>query len=802
MPIRARAYWLATNLIGMVLSAMVLFHWKSGPENPIKFTVYLLAAVGTSRLKVRLPGVLGTLSMNYLFMFLALLELDLASALVIALLGILAQTLIAPKQRPQWEQVLFNVLAIAIPIVVAGSILRLPDLRSVDSTGFVGLLCASTTYFLLNTGLVSIMIGLIGAEPPFVVWRESFLWTAPQYIFGGALAGAVHLFGNSLPWQAFLLSAPAIFLIYTAYAQYLGRVGRQQKDLADLAQLHWRTIEALALAIQAKDDTTATHLRRIQVLATDVARELQLSPNDMKAVEAAALLHDIGKLAVPEYILSKPGRLTAEEFEKVKIHTLVGAEILERVDFPYPVVPIVRSHHEKFDGTGYPDGLKGEAIPIGARVIAAVDCLDALASDRQYRSALPEEEAMEYVSRESGKSFDPRIVAIVLRKYRELNLSGLSAGNRATSETQAVKIRNHSARLSGLAQPRAKMEPSGQNFAHAIASARREVQLLVETTNDMETSSSLEDTLEILAMRLGECIPHDTIVFYVSEGGCLSPRFVKGESRSLFCSLRIPLGEGLSGWVAGNNRPIVNGNPAVEPGYMNDLQRIAALQSAISIPLWGDHEVIGVLSLYSLRPMAFNQDHLRVLLAVRTKAGAIIHNLLRLTQLQSAAETDELTGLLNAGALFKALTAETAKAKAAGSSFVIIVLDLDGFKMANDRFGHLAGNRILQKVATELTALSLSTDHVARLGGDEFVLILQGRTEGSLSSFLDQVHEIGPRVSLQVLQEPVVKISLGVARYPDDGLDPESILEVADQEMYKAKRARKALASALVAPRL
>ena len=120
------------------------------------------------------------------------------------------------------------------------------------------------------------------------------------------------------------------------------------------------------------------------------------------------MLHDIGKLAVPEHIISKPGKLTPEEFEKMKIHPIVGAEILEQVDFPYPVVPIVRAHHEKWDGSGYPDGLAGEDIPIGARILAAVDCLDALASDRQYRKALPLDEAMAKVVAEAGKSFDPR----------------------------------------------------------------------------------------------------------------------------------------------------------------------------------------------------------------------------------------------------------------------------------------------------------------------------------------------------------------------------------------------------------
>src|SRR6202140_5422370 len=187
-----------------------------------------------------------------------------------------------------------------------------------------------------------------------------------------------------------------------------------------MANLHLRTIEALALAIEAKDHTTHEHLQRVRIYAIEVAKELGVKGPELEALHAAAILHDIGKLAVPEHIISKPGRLTPEEFEKMKIHTLVGAEILERVRFPYPVVPIVRAHHEKWDGTGYPMGLKATEIPLGARILSAVDYLDALASDRQYRRALPLQEVMQQLSAESGKAFDPKVVQVLEKRYRHL----------------------------------------------------------------------------------------------------------------------------------------------------------------------------------------------------------------------------------------------------------------------------------------------------------------------------------------------------------------------------------------------
>src|SRR5438067_3449210 len=225
---------------------------------------------------------------------------------------------------------------------------------------------------------------------------------------GAGVAALVSYLSHIIEWQTSLLILPAIYLIYRSYRLYLSKLENEKRHVEEMANLHLRTIEALALAIEAKDHTTHDHLQRVRVYATEVAKKLEVNDAEMEALQAAALLHDIGKLAVPEHIISKPGRLSPEEFEKMKIHPVVGAEILERVQFPYPVVPIVRYHHEKWDGSGYPDGLKGEEIPVGARILSAVDFLDALASDRQYRRALPMHEVLQRLAAESGKSFDPK----------------------------------------------------------------------------------------------------------------------------------------------------------------------------------------------------------------------------------------------------------------------------------------------------------------------------------------------------------------------------------------------------------
>ena len=361
----------------------------------------------------------------------------------------------------------------------------------------------------------------------------------------------------------------------------------------------------------------------------ELAKELALSEDDTEALRAASVLHDIGKLAVPEHIISKPGKLTPEEFEKMKIHPIVGAEILEQVHFPYPVVPIVRAHHEKWDGSGYPNGLSGEAIPIGARILSAVDCLDALASDRQYRKALPLDEAMAKVASEAGAAFDPQVVAILQRRYVEweqlARLQPLQAPPKLSTD---IKVERGLAPDAGFAdsKPAPSASASLADSEERRATAQRQAQILSRLSHELGGSLGLDDTLSLLAVRLKRLVPHDSLAIYVRRNNVLVPEFVSGENFRLFSSLQIPLGEGLSGWVAQNHKPIVNGNPSVEPGYLNDPTKYSTLRSALAVPLEGSANVAAVLALYRARQDAFTQDDLEVVETIAASAGAAIEH--------------------------------------------------------------------------------------------------------------------------------------------------------------------------------
>jgi putative nucleotidyltransferase with HDIG domain len=382
---------------------------------------------------------------------------------------------------------------------------------------------------------------------------------------------------------------------------YVAQIEKEKNYAEQMNAVHLRTIEALALAIDAKDHTTHDHLQRVQHYALEIGKDLRLSQQEMEALKAAAVLHDIGKLAVPEHIISKPGKLTRAEFEKMKIHPVVGAEILERVEFPYPVVPIVRAHHEKWDGKGYPYGLKGEGIPIGARILAVVDCLDALASDRQYRRALPLDEAMAKITAESGTSFDPAVVKALGARYRELEEQVRCMGPREDPVLSTdIKIVNGAAPAAGFENeeaPNAEQIARLQEALQSNGESRRT--RAFEPPSFGDGSLRLQEVLAVVAMRLKDVIQFDAIAFFLSdEHGVLRAEFVAGDDHRRLRALRVPLGEGLIGWVAEGGKPIINGNPTVEPGFMDDKTSEPVLGLALALPFACGEERRGVLAVY------------------------------------------------------------------------------------------------------------------------------------------------------------------------------------------------------------
>ena len=789
----SRRAWVFLWSMCLLGAAIFAFGWSWRVDDVPKFIAYSIIAIIASHLRVSLPDITGTISVNFLFILICIVELNFSETLFVGCAAILTQCFAKRKVWPRLEQVLFNVCSAAFAIWCAYFVYHGPLHGRLHPA--LLLMLSACTYFVLNTLPVATIISLTENRSLRKLWSDCYFWSLPYYLAGAALAGLIGWLNQRINWQTTLLALPAMFLIYRSYRLYISKLQNEKRHVEEMAGLHLRTIEALALAIEAKDQTTHDHLRRVRVYAIELGKRLNLPANDLEALRAAAMLHDIGKLAVPEHIISKPGRLTHEEFEKMKIHPVVGAEILERVKFPYPVAPIVRSHHEKWDGSGYPDGLKEEEIPIGARILSVVDCLDALATNRQYRPALPLDEAMERVAQLSGKSFDPQVVELLHEHYRELEAIARSEENEPEKLLTGIKIAREAAPANGYDVDAQEPGTQGTTFLSSIAAARQEAQTLFELSHDLGNSLSLSETLSVLSVRLKRLVPYDSIATFILRGNELVPEFASGDNFRLFASMRIPIGQGVSGWVAQNRKAIVNGMPSAEPGYVNDPTRYTPLRSAISVPLEGLQGVVGVLTLYHSARDAYNTDHRRILLAISSKVALSLENALAFQQAESSATTDYLTELPNARSLFLHLDRELARCKRLKSSLTVMVCDLDGFKQINDRFGHLEGNRILRHFSKSLQGSCREYDYVARMGGDEFVLVAPGLSSSAAQIRGICLNELAKMAGREVCGEDLLSLSVGCAFYPEDGTDAEKLLAEADRRMYiqKQQQNRKAL---------
>src|ERR1700678_2272587 len=794
MPYAARIFIAVIGLAGLAGMAVTFRGWM--PEPQLRFIVYLLLALATSGMKVAFPGVRGTISLNFVLIMLGLVELSAPQTMFLAVASGAAQTFW--HRRVKLVHLFFNTTCIACAVLAATWIYHKPWLENVPGSELLRLTLAGVAYFIANNVPIAIVIALTEGQSVQMVVRSVCDWLFFFYLVGVSVAEIVHTATQRLGWAFSLALLPPLYLVYRSIRLYFGKVEQEREHAESMAALHLRTIEALATAIEGKDECTGDHLRRVQVYSLELAKHLGLSSDEVHALQAASILHDIGKLAVPDYIISKPGKLTPDEFDKMKVHTVVGAEILEQVAFPYPVAPIVRSHHEKWDGSGYPDGLKAEDIPIGARILSAVDCLDALASDRQYRRALPLDEAMGYVAGLSGKSFDPQVVDILNANYREFESLAQSTPLRNHRLSKDLIVSRGEAPDAGFEKSASKASSANgaQAPADSIASARVEMRAIVDLAMDLSKSLRMEDILSILAARLKQLVPYDCLAIYVRERSMLKAQFTSGLTSQIFASLEIPVGQGLSGWVVENAKAIINGNPAVEPGYAEASGQLGTLNSALSIPLGdGVDQFSGALTLYRTEKDAYSADHLRLLLAIKGDIARAVDGAIRYQKAQQDAGKDEITGFPAQDALLAPLREGFA---AQHKGVTVLFCDIDEFRRVNELYGRPTGDELLKLVGNILRGNSRSGDYVARAGGDEFVMLLAGARPEELAGKIESLDRLVGNACRGLCGEESSGLAVGVACFPENGADADSLIAFAEQALAQTKEERRARRNAVL----
>ncbi|HEX8772024.1 MAG TPA: diguanylate cyclase [Pyrinomonadaceae bacterium] len=809
----AKLYWAAMVAAGAMVSVWGLYQCLAfSAVEWAQFLVLLGLVAAAGSYPIRIPNTAASVTAGDTFIFLSVLFLGVPAAVVV---GATDSVISSQRSSRRATSRLGSPAIMALSVFLSGNafyfalntyagITAVP-LRNLPlrlEHLIVPLVLMAILQYLSNGLGIAALCAIKNHSSIWKFWRDGYLWTSWTF-FAGAIAaalayGAISRFG----FLYVLLSIPVIAATYATYKVYFERVSEKTREADAMSRLHLATVEALATAIDAKDQTTHCHVRRVQIYAAGMGRIFNLSDREIEALKAGALLHDIGKLAVPDHILNKPGRLTAAEFDKMKVHTTVGAEILQRVDFPYPVVPIVRHHHEQWDGHGYPDGLKGDQIPMTARILSVVDCFDSVREDRPFRRGMTHEEASALLLRGAGTHFDPKVVD----KFLEY-LPGFDA------EIAALGLDQQSHRETN-GEPRALTDseiPQSREQLSLLAydqikNAHREVYSLYEIARTFGSSLDLEDTLSIMVNKVGHIVPFDTCVVYLYDEvkGYAAAAHVAGKNAEALSDRCVAPGEGVTGFALANRRAVNHIHPSLDfTGVV--LAEPEAYRTMAALPLFKDGQLLGALSVYSMELTEYTDDHMRLLETVTRLASDALFNAMHHAEAESNALTDPLTSLPNARCMYLRFEQEVSRASRTNRPFQVIMLDVDEFKQVNDTFGHKVGDKMLREVARLLQGQLREYDFLARYAGDEFVAIVQD-LDG------EQVEELRQRIETTIRNFTLrvrpghyarVGISVGASTYGTDGETLDQLLIAADQAMYTAKsehkQQRRAATSALAA---
>lgn len=633
--------------------------------------------------------------------------------------------------------------------------------------------------------------------------QDGLVWSLTTEVASAATAVLFYcaIRGGGLPFILLgLLITGLTHLLYRFNEKHIAEVrlaeAEKVKHIKQMAEIHMNTIESLAIAIDAKDQTTHGHVRRTQIYATEMGKLFDVSESELQALVAGALLHDIGKLAVPEYILNKPGKLTEAEFAKMKIHPTVGGDILKRVSFPYPVEDIVRYHHEKWDGTGYPKGLKAESIPLVARIISVVDFYDATRCDRPYRKGMKREESLALLKNMAAKAFDPRVVSTFTKHVEEFDrlIDAQDIGEQVDSEQLDYETATRPD--AGLA-PDVLGTPNGVSGFRSITEAQREVFALHEIAQTIGSSLNLNDTVTLVSNKLRAIVPFETCVIFIvdEKSGKAVPAHAAGEHADLFSRRRVKIGEGITGWVIATARSMCNASVELDLVGVPD-QIVKQYQGVLVSPLVREDGAFGAIALYSKSRTSYTTEHVRLLESVAQHAASALNNALTYEKTKESALIDPQTQLPNARGFYMMCEQRIAECQRMNhESLALISVDIDDFKKINDRYGHAAGDRLLASVATVMRKELRQMDILTRYAGDEFVAIMP-MASGAMAEL------IGTRLRLAVEAQKFsvregrlveVLISVGTACFPTDGETTEELLTAAGRNMQRDKNSRKTL---------
>lgn len=744
---------------------------------PIYWIVLASLTVLTSALAIKIPQIDYRISIEDTFFFTNLILFGPQAGCVTAALQGFMGSIRAKSISRRLEFTIFNMGALVLSACLSGrvlfGILRCGPIYTNPQVGFIAIIlamaAAGLVHYLANSGSVALIIALDQRQGICRTWVKNFRWASISYLSGATFAALVAENVKSLPLLLGAMS-PIILITYFAYKTYREKVEEHHRRLQEMSQLYLRTVESLALAVDAKDQKTYGHVRRVRAYALGLARLLGIQDaSELQAIETGAILHDIGKLAVDDFILNRPGHLSGPEFEKMKTHTTAGEEILNQVQFPFPVAKIVRSHHERWDGKGYPDGLKGEEIPLGARIIIVADTFDALRSSRPYKTSRGVQEAIQELRENMGAMFDPKLLQLFVDNIEQLEEEAAEA----SKSVPELSFRAHNLK-SQAGAPAADFA----SFASATirpADQTAELVSLAEFCGSLAGHFSMGDLLMNLECRIRRLMTYSTCIFFIDNGdGSLIATHTGGMYADKLRNHRVEWGGCISGWAAAYGQPLINARATLEFQSLHD--DVNSLIHAMVVPVRTDGISLGTISLYGEASVGFSDDNMKTLQIVANQvAPALAEACRRQSSTSGEHLVDPVTGLHRARYLSLAGQELIAACAASSSPFSLIHIDLENLPEIIDLHNAFVGDSVLRRVSEILGAEIREKDILVRFGQRGFIaLLVQARRDQALR----RAESLGDRISaMGLFSFPAIVSRIGVASYPEDGTTISALLD-------------------------
>ncbi|HXG94314.1 MAG TPA: HD domain-containing phosphohydrolase [Blastocatellia bacterium] len=808
---KGTALLICLTLVASALLAISIYEVATSPYQSILIwaLLALVIALTSARHPIAFPGTNTSVSVSEALMFLGVIALGPYHGV---LLGAVEMIVVSRQLRLKMSLWLFNISNVTISFFIAGKIyyalsayLATHEFATGAGQTLVAfalpLVALAFTHYSLHIVVLMLMSFVRGRQVAGVA-RDTLPWEPVTYLACATVAGMVnYAFSNKgliITLAIMLLVLPIPVIIYYTFKTYHDKLGEQEHHYQELTNIYDSILEMLAMAIDAKDDVTHDHIQRVKLFARRMGEIVGLSELEIEALKAGALLHDIGKIGVPAYILNKPGKLTEHEFEQMKMHTIIGADMLSNVDFRYPVVPIVRHHHERWDGRGYPDGLAGEKIPITARILTLVDNYDALRSDRPYKTGMTKQEALDYIKQNAGTFFDPKLVEIFLSIVDQLE-------EEAAAACLKEPVRNKRTRAESLALSKAKpaagfdaAPPVNRAAAalNSIAETNQRVTALYEMSRTLSSILPLEDTVAILANRLSKLLPFTTcaISLFDATRSEFEIVYAVGLNADKFMKRRLPAEAGITGYVITNQRAMYNTNPVLDLGFLG-VDEANKYKGVIVFPLVKNQESLGAIALYSTEVTAYGVEHIQLMESVSQPAADAIHNAIAFEQAQRAAFTDYVTGVASKHALTTQFERELTRCQRLGSPLSLVVVNLNDIKQSVATSDSTT-EQLLTQVGRIIKIQVRETDLVARYSHGTFVALLPDTGQAEATEVRSRIREaMNKAVGFSL------SVSLGSATSPVAGTSFKELFQAAQVDCA-ASRESLDLASATMADAL